>query len=161
LFRDALLPIKIDYQTTASSTTFVSCSIDHAYREWRYENSHSYTEAFPGDNPVAIGDLRLGDYLYSGYSGSIATTNPFNWQNRYELTGSGVWNVARVEMGHGTDFTIKDTATINLFSTGSTNYAAIQSMNSPMYGGVRMLDRCALYTTGSVMTATGSAHMHT
>jgi len=158
LFRDALLPIKIDYQTTASSTTFVSCSIDHTYREWRYENSHSYTEAFPGDNPVAIGDLRLGDYLYSGYSGSIATTNPFNWQNRYELTGSDVWNVARVEMGHGTDFTIKDTATINLFSTGSTNYAAIQSMNSPMYGGVRMLDRCALYTTGSVMTATGSAY---
>lgn len=153
LMQDVLLPVKIDYQST-SSVTFISCSIDHSYREWRYANTHSYTEKFPGDNPVAMGDLRVGNlYWYRGYSGATASANPSNWQNCYALTGSDTWSVARIDMNYACDFTIKDSARLNMFATSSTS-GYINIIGA--FTGVKMLDQTTFNATGSWTTATSS-----
>ena len=153
LMQDVMLPVKIDYQST-SSVTFISCSIDHSYREWRYANTHSYTEKFPGDNPVAIGDLRASNiYWYRGYGGATASANPSNWQNCYELTGSATWSVARIDLNYACDFTVKDTAQLNMFATSSTS-GYINILGS--FSGIKLLDRMTFNATGSWNTATSS-----
>jgi hypothetical protein len=151
--QDALLPIKIDYQSK-SGATFISCSVDQVFRQWLYQNSHSYIESFPGDNPVAIGDLRYNDYLFKGYSGSLAATNQFTWQNQYELTGSGTWAVGRVDIGYGCDFTVKNSATLILDSTVQAGNTRITYAVSPLHGGLRVLDSVTMHLTGSTNSAT-------
>ena len=146
-FLDPLLPVKLDY-TGSTATSFLSCSVDYSFRNWIYQNSHSRVEAFPGDN-VAMGDLRYGDYIYRGFTGSIAATNPFNWQNQYVLTGSATWTVEKINIGHGCDFTVKDTATLILNNTITTTTCFIQPVSSPAYGGMRLLDSCTFRVTGS------------
>jgi hypothetical protein len=153
LMQDVMLPVKIDYQST-SSITFISCSIDHSYREWRYQNSHSYTEKFPGDNPVAIGDLRSSNaYFYRGYGNATASINPSNWQNCYQLTGSSTWSVARIDINIACDFTVKDTARLNMFATSSAS-GYINILGG--FSGVKLLDRMTFNATGSWNTATSS-----
>jgi hypothetical protein len=151
--QDVLLPIKIDYRSR-TATTFISCSIDQSFRQWLYQNSHSYTEAFPGDNPVAIGDLRYDDYLFKGYSGSLAASNQFTWQNQYILTGSGTWTVGRLDIGYGCDFTVNDTATFVLDTTSQTTNARISYTTNPQHGGMRILDSTTFHLTGSTNSAT-------
>jgi hypothetical protein len=145
--RDQLLPVKIDY-VGITGTSFLSCSVDYAFRDWKYINSHSYTETFPGDN-IAIGDLQYNDYIYRGFTGSIAATNPFNWQNQYELTGSGIWEVGKVNLNYATDFTVKDSATLIMNNTTTTTTCFVGPVVSPMHGGFRALDQCTLKLTGS------------
>lgn len=145
--RDALLPVKIDY-TGSTATSFLSCSVDYTFRNWIYQNSHSYTETFPGDN-IAMGDLQYNDYVYRGFTGSIASSNAFNWQNQYILTGSSTWEVGKINMGHGCDFTVKDTATLLLNNTTTTSTCFLNPTSAPAYGGVRLLDSCTLRVTGS------------
>lgn len=143
-FNDPLTPVKIDFSASSGTTLLISCSIDHSYRQWLYQNSHSYTEKYPGDNPVALGFLNEGARVFIGkVSGS---TNPWNWQNQYELTGSGVWEVGAITMNIGCDFTVKDTATLILNSSTLTTTTRI---TPAQWSGIRVLDQARLHLTGS------------
>lgn len=140
---DPLTPIKIDFSGSSSNTLLISCSIDHTYRQWLYQNSHSYNETYPGDNPVALGFLPESTRLFVGISGS---TNPWNWQNQYELTGSQKWSVGAITMNIGCDFTVKDSATLELDSSTLTTATRI---TTAQWGGIRVLDQATLHLTGS------------
>jgi hypothetical protein len=141
---DPLTPVKIDFSASSGTTLLISCSIDHSYRQWLYQDSHSYTETYPGDNPVALGFLNEQQRVFFGKESGSG--GHWNWQNRYELTGSGTWEVGAVTLNIGCDFTVKDSATLILNSTTLTTLSRI---TPAQWGGVRILDQATLHLTGS------------
>ncbi len=146
--------VKIDYKEK-DSNEFISCSIDHSYISMSNStvNSQEVHEKYPGD-PDGFSSL-----FQSRYNTTYVLTSPVSgaidrdfrpYMNEYELTGSGTWNVGKVEMGDYTRFTVKDSSTLNIWNSTTTTNARIDyTTRAADYSVLRFLDNCTFRVTGS------------
>ena len=134
--------VKINFtgSYTSSNDYFLSCSIDPAYN-WVLSNTCSFSldEWNPTDPPpVQIG--------FATYNALI-----FPNRNRYELTGSGEWEVGAVYMGDQSKFVVKDDAKLTLVSpNGGTYGECIDFRKYTTYNSAfHLLDQAKLINSGS------------
>jgi len=134
--------VKINFtgSYTSSNDYFLSCSIDPAYN-WVMGNtcSFSYDEWTPTEPPpVQIGFATYNQYVLP------------NW-NRYELTGSGEWEVGAVYMGDQSKLVVKNDAKLTLVSPTAASYGeCIDFRKYAAYNSAfHLLDQAKLINSGS------------
>lgn len=145
--------VKINFTGSylSSNDYFVTCSIDTSFRPWLT------TQIWTGSRCNKDTDCIGSDYVCGPihYNAPVlpATADGGMGYNRYELTGSGTWEVGCIEMDDWTNFQVKDQAQITLVygQGGHGSYGSNIDMrkNTPWGAVLRVLDEAKIINSAS------------
>ena len=145
--------VKINFTGSylSSNDYFLTCSVDNSFRPWL--TTQLWTGSRCQEDTDAIGS----DYVCGGiwYNAPVlpATADGGMGYNRYELTGSGVWEVGSVIYDDWVQFEIKDQAELKLVygagGQGSYGTNIDMRLNTPWGAILRVLDEAKITCSGS------------
>ena len=126
---------KINFKDMSSTNYFHSCSIDESYS---IHSTSSKYNLYPVDQIYTNHDSVPDRYkIKSDAIGYYYRTWNEKIMQQYHLTGSGHWEVGRIEMGDYNHFWVKDDATLTFYDLQDGAY----------YPGIDFVDLGAIRTT--------------
>ena len=145
--------VKINFTGSylSSNDYFLTCSVDHSFRDWLT------TQIWTGSRCDKDTDCIGSDYVCGPiwYNAPVlpATADGGMGYNRYELTGSGTWEVGCIEMDDWVKFEVKDQAQITLVygQGGHGSYGSNIDLrkNTPWGAVLRVLDEAKIINSAS------------